>query len=66
LATEKRTNIFTGEIKKSLKEYLTFRHFIRHAYAYSIDAQRINPLINNVEALWVLVKRDLKGFLNNN
>jgi hypothetical protein len=66
LATEKRTAIFTGGIKTSLKEYLTFRHFIRHAYAYSIDAQRINPLINNAEATWILVKADIIKFLENN
>jgi hypothetical protein len=64
--TEKHTNIFTDEIKAPLKEYLTFRHFIRHAYAYSIDAVRMKPLIQNVELTWATAKENIKAFVKDN
>jgi hypothetical protein len=45
------------------KEYLTFRHFIRHSYAYSIDATRLQPLILNAVATWNVAKQDMLTFL---
>jgi hypothetical protein len=63
LATEKRDALFTDDNKMSLKEYLTFRHFIRHAYAYSIDATRLQPLILNAEATWEITKRNIIAFI---
>jgi hypothetical protein len=63
LATENRGAIFTEENKAPLKEYLTFRHFIRHAYAYSIDATRLQPLILNAETTWEIVKHSIIAFI---
>ncbi|GHT65378.1 hypothetical protein FACS1894110_07120 [Spirochaetia bacterium] len=55
--------MFSSDLKVQLKEYLTFRHFIRHSYAYSIDATRLQPLILNVTTTWNLVKRDMIAFI---
>jgi hypothetical protein len=65
-STNKRTNIFGEEIKIGLKEYLTFRHFIRHAYGYAIDNAKLKPLIDNIEKTWTKVKEDIKLFCERN
>ena len=61
--TEKRTAIFREKYKEQLVEYLTFRHFIRHAYGPDIDWRRLKPLLNNVEAMWSIVKEDIHQFI---
>ena len=64
--TEKRTAIFKEEYKEQFVEYLTFRHFIRHAYGPDIDWKRLKPLINYAEEMWQIVKDDIQQFIKNN
>ena len=66
LANEKRTILFNNEYEEKLFEYLSFRHFFRHSYGYEIDPRRLVPLINGVEALWKILERDIKIFVENN
>lgn len=40
--THKIINQTTG---RSLKQYLGFRHFFSHAYAFHLEADRISPLV---------------------
>jgi hypothetical protein len=65
-ANSNRTSIFREEIKAELKEYLTFRHFIRHAYNYAIDNVKLKPLIENIENVWIKIKEDLNIFYEKN
>ena len=65
-ATEKRTAIFKEEYKEQFVNYLTFRHFIRHAYGPDIDWKRLKPLINYAEEMWKIVKEDIYQFIKNN
>jgi hypothetical protein len=58
-ATDKRTAIFKEKYKEQLVEYLTFRHFIRHAYGSDIDWKRLKPLINYAEEMWKIVKENI-------
>jgi hypothetical protein len=64
--TDKRTIIFRKEYKKQFVEYLTFRHFIRHAYGPDIDWKRLKPLINNAEEMWKIIEKDIQQFIKNN
>jgi hypothetical protein len=57
-ATEERPIIFRKEYKERFVEYLTFRHFIRHAYGPDIDWKRLKPLINNAEEIWKIIEKD--------
>ena len=65
-ANEERTIIFRNEYKERLIEYLSFRHYFRHSYGYEIDWNRLKPLINDVEELWIVLKEDLTKFIENN
>jgi hypothetical protein len=47
-------------------EYLTFRHFIRHAYGSDIDWKRLKPLINYAEEMWKIIEEDIRQFIENN
>jgi hypothetical protein len=65
-ATDKRTIIFRKEYKEQFVEYLTFRHFIRHAYGPDIDWKRLKPLINGAGEMWKIIEKDIKLFIENN
>lgn len=42
-----------------LREYLAFRHFFAHAYAFDIDLQRLEPLVRGLPAIYQRVRQDL-------
>jgi len=58
--------IFRNEIKEKLDDYLSFRHFIRHAYSSELDWNAMEPLINEIDNIWKIVKEDFKNFMENN
>jgi hypothetical protein len=64
--SDKRTIIFRKEYKERFVEYLTFRHFIRHAYGPDIDWKRLKPLINGAEEMWKIIEKDIQQFIENN
>ena len=65
-ANEKRTSLFRNENKEKLVRYLSFRHFFRHSYGFEINWGRLKPLINEVEALWKELEKDINTFVMNN
>ena len=64
-STEKRAALFNNEHKDQLKDYLAFRHFIKGAYEYEIDIERLKPLISGVEELWKALEKDINKFIEN-
>ena len=62
----KRTAIFRPELQEMLEGYLYFRHFIRHSYGSELDWDRMKPLVDDVQNVWLLVKADLHNFIKNN
>ena len=63
--TEKRPAIFKKEYKEDLKDYLSFRHFFRHAYSYNIKWDKLKPLLNNVNNIWEIIKNDINNHIKN-
>jgi hypothetical protein len=64
--TDKRTIIFRNEYKEQFADYLSFRHYIRHSYGSELDWKRLKPLINNADALWKIIEKDIEQFIENN
>jgi hypothetical protein len=62
----KSKKIIREDIKGNLENYLSFRHFIRHAYSSDLDWKLMSPLIMDIEKIWKVIKKDFELFMNNN
>ena len=63
---ENRKQIFANELQKQLDEYLRFRHFVRHAYGFQLEWERMENLINRIEYFWENIKGNINNFIENN
>jgi hypothetical protein len=66
ISEENRKQIFNNEIQETLEEYLKFRHFIRHAYGFQLEWERMEELIKRMENFWIVVKENIDNFIENN
>jgi len=62
-ANSQNINIFNNDIKKKLDNYLSFRHLIRHSYSSELDWNVMEPLINEIDNIWKIVKNDFREFI---
>jgi hypothetical protein len=58
--------IFRDDIKDSLEEYLSFRHFIRHSYSSELEWSEMEILTKNIEEIWKTIKIDFELFIKKN
>ncbi|WP_010253413.1 hypothetical protein [Treponema primitia] len=65
-AMNNRSAIFRNEIKETLQDYLSFRHFVRHTYGFRIKWEKMEDKLNNLKEIWKIVKEDLNSFIKNN
>ena len=63
---ENRKQIFSNDLQKQLDEYLRFRHFVRHAYGFQLEWERMENLINEIENFWGNIKININNFIENN
>jgi hypothetical protein len=66
MSEKNRKQIFNNDIQETLEEYLKFRHFIRHAYGFQLDWERMEELIKGIENFWIIVKENINNFIGNN
>lgn len=55
--------VLTNKTYENLKEYLGFRHFSRHAYAFELNWELMQDLIYRSEKIKNNVVNELKSFL---
>ena len=60
--TENRGAVISEATYDILTEYLTFRHFFRHTYAYILKWSRFNTIAIDLEENWKKVKSDILEF----
>jgi len=60
---ENRREIFNIELREKMEEYLKFRHFVRHAYGFQLDWERMEDLVLGIENNWEKVKNNLNVFI---
>jgi hypothetical protein len=61
--TENEKTIFRNELQEPLNEYLKFRHFIRHAYGFQLEWERMEDLAKELDSIWIKVKEDITTFI---
>jgi hypothetical protein len=64
--TDSRTAVIDNEIFETLKEYLQFRHFVRHSYKWKLNWDEFKNLAINTEASWIQIKKQLVEFTADN
>jgi hypothetical protein len=54
-----QSGVISETTAESLKEYLAFRHFFTHAYAFDIEPERMKPLVENLPVVGANFRRDI-------
>ncbi len=58
-----RPSLLSKETYKLLDELRVFRHLFRHAYSYELDGERVLKLVEKMDILKDLFKRDFDKFV---
>jgi hypothetical protein len=62
--TGKRTQtVLSNDTYRDLEEYLGFRHFSRHAYAFDLDWQLMKDLVRRIEDVKEKTMGEIKSFI---
>lgn len=59
-----RKKIISSESYDLLLEYLSFRHFFRHAYDFNLKWSKLKNLIFNLRSIWGKLKKDILLFIS--
>ena len=55
--------IITEATQKELVGFLSFRHFIRHAYSFEINPSTVEPILNKVQAITDIFQKEIESIL---
>lgn len=60
----KNKTVINQEIFEILKDYLQFRHFIRHSYKWRLNWNEFKDIALNAEENWIKIKNSLTAFIS--
>jgi len=63
-ANDSRPAIINNNTYLLLENYLKFRHFFRHNYAFNLDWEQMKDLAYNLSDTWQSVKKQLLDFVD--
>jgi uncharacterized protein YutE (UPF0331/DUF86 family) len=59
IQTAAEAGILSDATSQGVREYLAFRHFFAHAYAFDLDPERLEPLVANLASVEEQFRADL-------
>lgn len=62
--TTNRPAVFSATTIAWLGEYLSFRHFYRHAYSFLVHWDELEKLVRTMEKVWFQTRTELHAFLD--
>ena len=63
LKSNVKNKIISDGLKNSFGEYLAFRHFFSHAYAFDLYADKMEPLVQNSQQVYNNFKIEISKFI---
>ncbi|MCL2411580.1 MAG: hypothetical protein FWC97_08060 [Treponema sp.] len=66
VSNEKRKQIFENALQETIEEYMKFRHFVRHAYGFQLEWDRMEDLMMGIYDFWKNIKDNLNNFMEIN
>jgi uncharacterized protein YutE (UPF0331/DUF86 family) len=60
LETASKVGVLSDETSLRIRDYMAFRHFFTHAYAFDLDPQRLEPLVANLNGVDTAFRRDME------
>ena len=57
------SGILSKETALGVRDYLAFRHFFTHAYAFDLEPERLEPLVANLRSVDERFRQDLQALL---
>ena len=61
LARAVECGILSVSTQQAIAPYLAFRHFFTHAYAFDLHGHRLEPLVQNVQAVFDQLHMELRA-----
>jgi len=58
-----QNKIITKQLRNNLSEYLAFRHFLVHAYVFTLKQRQLLPLVNDIDNVFVEFKENIREYL---
>lgn len=58
-----RPRVVSSELAHRLDEYLGFRHLFRNVYGFTLKAERLQPLEDELQTLYADLASELRGFV---
>lgn len=55
--------IISEATQKELVGFLSFRHFIRHAYSFEINPSKVEPILNKAQAITDIFQKEIESIL---
>jgi sulfur carrier protein ThiS len=62
LPAPSRPPVISENLRRSLKDYLDFRHFFRHGYTFQLRWEKMAPLVRNCEEVFQGLESELDAF----